>query len=152
MIFFIVSAAVVLVLSVLCRRLALLYLADGTVKKLIPGFLEFVYVKNTGAAFGMMSGKTVFLSVVTGVIIAAIIFYVLAKRNDIPPLEKFSLSLITAGGLCNLYERIFFGFVTDYIDTHILPVFNVADIAVTCGCILLIYTVFFPPKEKTDEQ
>jgi len=118
--------------------------------ELLGGLVELTLVKNTGAAFGMLAGNKVLISVVTTVIIIGIVIYVCKFRNKISWIELVSLSLICGGGLSNLIERTKDGYVVDYINTHLLPVFNTADICVTCGCILLIIAVFFF-DEKTHE-
>ena len=93
--------------------------------ELIGKFLRIVHVENSGAAFGMFSGNTKFLLLVPIVVIVAAVVYI-ARQNgsgikDI--MEKVALTMIAAGGIFP-------------------PVFNVADIAVTCGCGLMILSLF----------
>ena len=154
MISFFVTIAVVLIAAFWARYGILNLVKDGVVyKNIIPGILDYTYVRNEGAAFGMLYGKKTILVIVTSIILIAILCYVIKTRKTISRCEKFSLALISAGGFSNMFERIIDNSVVDYIDTHLLPVFNIADIAVTCGCILLIISIFFlSPKENINDE
>ncbi len=109
----------------------------------IDGFIGWSYVRNTGAAFGSFSQSTALLSVVTGVMILAILVLIVMKRIK----SKFCLTcavLIASGGLGNLIDRIAKGYVVDFIDVQFMDfaVFNLADIFVTCGSIaLMLYVI-----------
>lgn len=110
---------------------------------LIQGVLHFTYVENRGAAFGILQGKTAILSAITGVFLGLMILALLLKI-----IKKASMvwtfSLIIAGGIGNLIDRVFRGFVIDYIDFRLInfPVFNLADCCVVIGIfVLLIYQV-----------
>ncbi len=105
----------------------------------IEGFLRWEYVQNTGAAFGSFSNYTTLLSIITGLIIIAGIIAIIIKKIN----HKFLLVtsvMIISGGLGNLVDRISKGYVVDYICTEFIdfPVFNFADILVTCGAFMLI--------------
>ena len=109
--------------------------------RIIGDFLRLVHVENSGAAFGMFQGSRNMLLIVPVLIIAAAVVFLFrysgeGKRNLI---EKISVVLVASGGIGNMIDRFMFGHVTDMISFSIFPpVFNVADIAVTCGCGLLI--------------
>ena len=114
-------------------------LAPISEKVVIKGFLGWEYVQNTGAAFGSFSNNTAVLSVITGIIILIGIIAIIAKKIT----NKFLLTvavMIISGGIGNLIDRIARGYVTDYIKVLFIdfPVFNFADILVTCGSFLLI--------------
>ncbi len=110
----------------------------------IDGFLHWEYVRNTGAAFGSFSDKTTLLSIITGIIILAGIVAIILKKIN----HKFLLVtavMIISGGLGNLIDRVFRGYVVDFICVEFIdfPVFNFADILVTCGAFLLMgYMIF----------
>ena len=121
------------------KYFVLLYLKPVGSVGAINGFLEWNYVENTGAAFGSFSGNTALLSVITAVIIIAGIAAIILKKIN----NKFLLvtaTVIIAGGLGNLIDRIFRGYVVDFIKVLFIdfPVFNFADILVTCGSFMLI--------------
>ena len=104
--------------------------ASGQTINLIPGILQLTYVENTGAAFGFLNAR--------------LFLILLDKKYPLNDKAKTGLSLIISGGIGNLIDRIFRGFVIDYIDiTQIIdyPVFNFADILVVVGVILIIATI-----------
>lgn len=116
---------------------------------LIPNFLNLIYVKNEGAAFSMLSGYRIALIIISSLAIILGIYAItrLYRNNKIIIL---AVSMVIAGGIGNLIDRIFFGFVTDMISFSFFPpVFNVADISVTLGCIILIiYIITFDSSNE----
>lgn len=122
----------------------------------INGFIGWNYVRNTGAAFGSFSQSTTLLTVVTGAVILAGIILIATKKIR----SKFYLTcavLIISGGLGNLIDRIFRGYVIDFIDVQFtdFAVFNFADILVTVGSIaLMIYVIvdIFRDRKKSGEK
>ncbi len=131
---------------------------------LIDKVLSLTYVENTGAAFGSFGGHTVWLSLFTAVVLVVGLFYLLAGKAS-SKLAYVCVTAIIAGGAANLIDRVFRGFVIDYIEPLFIrfAVFNFADILVTCGAIILIirliYDIVAQAKsdmikkgESTDEQ
>lgn len=123
----------------------------------IKGILDFLYVRNEGAAFGMLQGKRVFFIIVTLAAVAAAIFYI-AKTHPDSPLEKTALAFISGGAIGNFIDRVVLGYVRDFIAVTFIdfPVFNVADCFVCIGAgLYILYTLLdtFKPKkaEKADE-
>ncbi len=117
----------------------------------IDGIFDITYVRNTGAAFGIFTGKPVFLTVVTAVLLVALSIYAFSQRKKIPALETAALALIVGGGLGNLITRVMYGYVVDFFNFYFWPVFNVADIAICIGCAMLIVSVLIiePKKMKS---
>lgn len=122
---------------------------DGIV--LINGVLEFRYLENRGAAWGMFQGRYSVLSFVT--IVLLVLFVLVLIR--IPEGRKyFPLYMITlfiiAGAIGNLIDRIVFGYVTDFIYFSLInfPIFNVADIYVTCSVFILVFLFLFYYSEE----
>ena len=93
----------------------------------------FGNVKNYGAAFGILQGYTTFLIIISLIVILVCIYYY--KNKNL----RLSLSFILAGTMSNLIDRILLGYVRDFIDLRIWPVFNLADCFNVIGVILLIY-------------
>lgn len=127
----------------------------GASKEIIHGFISFIYVHNSGAAWGIFSGRPIFLIIISIIVIALFIaFYVLRLRkfkDKISLWLSVSLGFIAGGCFGNLIDRITFGYVRDFINFDFMnfPVFNVADICLTVGIILLfIYFIFFYSKEE----
>ena len=110
--------------------------AVGTIP-LIP-FFDLTYVENTGAAFGLGRGANKLLTAVSvGLVIALQVLRRRWPKND-PWLQWGSL-LVTAGAVGNLYDRLLFGFVVDFLHLHHWPVFNVADSCITIGAGMLAW-------------
>ncbi len=115
---------------------------------LIPHVINIVYRKNTGAAFSILSDHVVLLGLISVIFcVGVIVFFI--KRRPSHPLFCTSLTLIFAGALGNGIDRILRGYVVDFIETAFInfPVFNIADISITIGAILLIIYVIFYDKE-----
>ena len=131
------------------KLLALKYLAPGGVKKVIHGILSWSYVENRGMAFGMASGMVWLLIVLTALVIAAILAYLIRHPDDPAPL-RLGLWLVIGGGLGNLYDRIAYGFVVDFIRADFVdfPVFNGADVFVCAGVALVILAVLMSERRK----
>lgn len=115
----------------------------GEEKILIDNFLKFIYIRNTGAAFGILSGNIIFLIGIS----LLLIFYIIKemKKNINNNLSLLSFSLIIGGAVGNLIDRIFRGYVVDFISFTLfqreMSIFNIADMYITIGVILLIYIV-----------
>lgn len=124
------------------------HLAEGASAPLIPGFVELLRLHNYGAAWSSFSGMRWFLIILTSVLMV-ILAVVLVKKIVRHPLGRTALVLILAGGIGNLIDRVRLGYVVDMFNFQFMsyPVFNVADICVVCGVILLvIYYLFFYEK------
>jgi signal peptidase II len=108
---------------------------------IINGFLNFTYVENEGAAWGIFSGNRWMLVVISILAIYAIVKYFLLDIK-ITKLEFISYSLVLGGIVGNLIDRVFRGFVVDYIETifgtYYFPVFNLADSCIVIGTVLII--------------
>lgn len=110
------------------------------------------YVQNSGAAFSFFAGRTGFLLVFTAMLMAALLFYWYKFRDSMSKAEQVFLAMILGGGLGNYIDRLFSGYVVDFLDIRIIPIFNVADICITCGCLLLIFAVFYSDGHKNKHE
>lgn len=95
------------------------------------------YVTNTGAAFSLFRGATVYLSIVSIVVVGLVIYFF--KNN---PKLYLPLSFLLGGAVGNLIDRVYFGYVRDFIDLRVWPVFNVADSFNVIGVCILAYLIF----------
>lgn len=102
------------------------------------------YVQNTGAAFGLFQNNAFFLGIISIAVAIALIVYCAIGRVH----YKLPYFLLIAGALGNGIDRIFRGFVIDFIDLGWWPVFNIADIAITIGVLLLLIKELFHSKKK----
>ncbi len=120
-------------------------------KSIIEGVLELTYTENRGAAFGILQNGTVFFIIVSLIILAAMVFlYIKTPAERRYKAFRIILLFITAGALGNLIDRILRGYVVDFIYVKIIdfPVFNLADIYITCATIaLIIYIIFFTKED-----
>ena len=123
---------------------ALLPLYDSV--SVIPGFLDFTYVQNTGAAFGLLNSadlpfKPAIMTVVALTALVAISVYAM-KTSSQDPLGQIGLALVMGGAVGNLIDRVTTGYVVDFVDAYWgnwhFWAFNVADAAITVGACLLI--------------
>lgn len=119
----------------------------------LPG-LNLTYIQNTGAAFSSFSSHTWVLALVSGIVSVALLV-MLVRRTFPHPLGMFSVALLLGGAVGNLIDRALFGYVTDMFATTFVrfAVFNVADIGVTVGAVLLcVYVAFLSGKDKEGKK
>lgn len=119
---------------------------------IIPNFLNFIYTENRGVAFGIASNNTILIVLMNVIILAIIIKFLKDKFSKTNYIIILSLIMILAGGVGNLIDRIAIGYVIDFIDVNILnfPVFNVADISITLGVIMIMIILVRSLFEKED--
>ncbi|PRR78766.1 Lipoprotein signal peptidase [Clostridium liquoris] len=135
----------IIILGVVLDRVTKLWavktLSSGNDIVIIKNFFQFSYLENSGAAFGIFRDKILFLTATTLIVVSATLFY-LFKFKPASKLIRISLSLIISGAIGNLIDRIQCKYVVDFIlfhykDIYYFPTFNVADILVSVGTILL---------------
>lgn len=99
-----------------------------------PGVLHVTRVNNTGAAFGIWRDAPLFLAALSVISVLFILFYLrkLLGGQDAPA-SAYGWALVAGGALGNLYDRLHFGYVIDFIDLRVWPVFNAADSAICLG-------------------
>ena len=101
------------------------------------------FVKNYGAAFNIFSGNRIFLSSIS-IIFSILLIYLILRKNTLYLLDLLSYSFILGGTIGNGLDRILRGFVIDFINLNFInfPVFNIADISINIGFIILLYNIF----------
>lgn len=116
----------------------------------IPGVLDFRLVHNTGAAWGMFGGSTFALGVFAVVFSAALIVVALFRRSKANPAEMIGYAMVLAGGIGNALDRFASSYVVDFIEATFIdfPVFNIADIGVTCGFVLIVLFYILLNKDE----
>ncbi len=144
-----IIAALTLVVDQYTKNLAMTNLAPIVVWAPIPSLAHiftFTYTTNTGAAFGLFKDLSPVFVGVAVVVIAAIVIY----QREVPHdawLVRVALGLQLGGAAGNLVDRLHVGHVIDFIHFHFWPVFNVADMSIVGGVILLAYTMLRESKE-----
>ena len=101
------------------------------------------FVKNYGAAFNIFSGSRIFLSLLS-ISFSILLIYLIFRKNTLNSFDLYSYSFILGGTIGNGIDRIYKGFVVDFINLNIInfPVFNIADISINIGFIFLMYNIF----------
>ena len=117
----------------------------------LNAFLDIVYVKNYGVSFGLFSGDIYYwVLVIVGLIIVLFIFFLMMISNK--NLEKRAYFLIIAGAIGNILDRAINSYVVDFISVHYKtfywPAFNLADIYITIGIIMLLMSFFIKSEDK----
>ena len=100
-------------------------------------------VKNYGAAFNILSGSRIFLSLIS-ITFSLLLIYLILRKNTLNLFDLYAYSFILGGTIGNGIDRIYKGFVVDFININIInfPVFNIADISINIGFIFLVYNIF----------
>ena len=148
----IVLAVLLLVFDQFTKKLAVLKLMDQPAYVLIDGVLEFDYLENRGVAFGMFQGQRWPILILGAVLMTGIIWVI----SRLPEGRKYTilqmiLTCIVAGGIGNMIDRFFLGYVIDFISFVLInyPIFNVADCYVVCATIgLFVMFLFFMKDEE----
>lgn len=137
---------IIIVLGLILDRItkvwALNVLTKTTEITIIKDFFSFSYLENRGAAFGILQNKLIFLTLITLIIMVSIVFY-LFKYKPTSKILRISLALIVSGAMGNLIDRVWYKYVVDFIMLHYkniyyFPTFNVADMLVVIGTMLLV--------------
>ncbi|MBO7292932.1 MAG: signal peptidase II [Clostridia bacterium] len=143
--------AVGILLDQLTKLLVSGGMALGDTIPIIKDVLHITYVRNTGAAFGMLADhRWVFLVISTVTILALAVFLLRTTSRD--PLLIVSVSMVLSGGIGNMIDRVALGYVVDFIDFRLInfAVFNGADSFVCVGAALLFLAVLLEPKKKEE--
>lgn len=137
----IINSIILLIIDIVIKLIISNKLIFNQSIKVINNFFYITYVKNTGVAWSILSGKINLIIVITLIIIAILIIYIFNKKSY-SVLEIISYSMILSGSIGNLIDRIIYGYVIDYLDFVIFKfnfaIFNLADAAIVIGAILLI--------------
>ncbi len=151
LVFFLVSLLVVTIdqLSKIGIRATL---APGETLFVVGSFLRLTQVHNTGIIFGLLQGHPFLFTVIISVVAGVTLLFVLFFSHRFPFLGnkkgKLALGLVFGGAIGNLIDRLRFGYVTDFIDVGVWPVFNIADSALTIGVVLLAYCLLSLAKAR----
>ena len=119
---------------------------------IIEDIFHITYIQNSGAAFSILQNQTKFLIIVPLIVTILVIGYIILRRKIDHWTILLSMSFIAAGGIGNLIDRISYGYVVDFFDFRVFPIFNVADISVCIGCGLLLFYMFFVEPRTTKKR
>ncbi len=136
----------IIILDQVIKNIILNNFYFGQSLAVINNIFHITYVQNTGAAFGILKNHSLFFIIITIVIISAIIF-MLHKSFKGNIYLNIYFGLILGGAMGNLIDRIRLGYVVDYLDFRIWPVFNLADSFIVIGSIFIMFYMFFSGAE-----
>ncbi|MDP8293154.1 MAG: signal peptidase II [Candidatus Orphnella occulta] len=144
--FFIISV----IIFFIDRLLKLLIFKNFPLGSSFPIFKNILHITpvcNSGVAFGLFKEFNLYILVVASLAVSIIIVYMIFIKKPKSRLLILALFLILSGALGNLTDRLIYGYVLDFIDLRVWPVFNIADSAITIGAILmLVYMINTRPK------
>ncbi len=142
---------ILIITDQITKHFASLKLMGHQDKKIIGDYLVFHYLENRGAAFGILNNQRIFFIILTLVfsLIFVIFYYKMPKTNRFFPL-RLLLIVVFGGAMGNFIDRIHSGYVIDFIYVKFInfPVFNVADIYITCSCFLVAFLFLFYYKDE----
>lgn len=128
---------------------------------ILPGWLRIIHTENTGAAFGVLADGNAFVraAVLVGVSTLVLLFVISALWNQASGFQniaaRLGLGLILGGAAGNLFDRVLYGRVTDFIEVYrgawSFPAFNIADSAITVGAVLLILDLVRPHRKRMED-
>ena len=135
------------------KLIALNYLADNYIVKLIPGILHLNLVTNYGAAFSILNNSSLllkYISLVASLVFALMIFLNFYKTK----LEQLGLAFLMAGSIGNGIDRWLYGYVIDFIDIKAInfPIFNIADIAINVAILIILLDILNKRKKNIYNQ
>ena len=122
---------------------------------IIPNFFYLTYTHNYGGAWSIFDNSTLFITIVSFLIIIGIVYY-LFKNKVTRKIEIVGYSLLLGGAIGNLIDRIVYGYVIDFLDFYIFkydfPIFNVADIGIVVGIILLLVSMILEVYKNDNKR
>lgn len=144
----------IIILGLILDRLSKIYAVNNFIENPVSTkLINFTYLENRGAAFGILQDKRTLFLIITLAIVAYLFYFFFKNYKKNPSLLNISLALIISGALGNFYDRLVNSYVVDFIEFSFFnfPVFNIADILVTVGCgLLIVYIIFIHEEEAND--
>lgn len=149
--FVLISFILLILFDQWTKSLAVKHLMNQEPFVIIDGVFQLRYLENRGAAFGMMQGKQTFFAITATIAVLAILYayFKMPWQKRFHPLRVVGL-FIACGAVGNLIDRVMLGYVVDFFYFELIdfPIFNVADIYVTCATIILALLILFYYKEE----
>ncbi|MDU5149391.1 signal peptidase II [uncultured Anaerococcus sp.] len=142
----------IIIAGIVLDRITKIYAVKHFISNPRSGSLiNLTYLENRGAAFGILQDKRILFVILTIAIVLYLLYYFITNLKSNPLVLNIAFSLIISGALGNFYDRLFQGYVVDFIEFAFVdfPVFNIADIFVTVGCGLLIIYILFHGEKRS---
>lgn len=147
----IIGTSILFLIDIFSKYLITKLVIFGESITIINNFLNITYVKNTGAAWSILNNNTLIVTIISLLIIIALIIYMYNNKNSSSKFERLGYSLVLGGALGNLFDRLVYGYVIDFIDIYIFnydyPIFNLADTFIVIGVIILFISMWRDKKD-----
>ncbi len=142
---FSIIAVIILILDQISKFLVINNMNPNDSIPIVQNVFHLTFVRNPGAAFGILPNQTLFFVIATVIVVTIllVVYWKIARNNKI---LTIALALQLGGALGNLIDRIRFSYVIDFFDFRVWPVFNVADVAIVIGVILLSWQLLVWPE------
>ncbi len=139
---------IIIVLDQLTKYQAVQHLMHKKPYVVIKDFMQFHYVENRGAAFGILQDKKIFFVIITLTVLIITSYYLIHNYYDLNKYTRIGVALLLAGAIGNLIDRVRLGYVIDFISVRVInaydfPVFNIADISIVIGTVIIMILVIF---------
>lgn len=141
----------IIIIGLILDRLTKIYATNNFINNPTKGpLINLTYLENRGAAFGILQNKRIFFLLITVAIVLYLLYHFYKTYQTNPKILNIGLAMIISGALGNFYDRLMNGYVVDFIEFSFFnfPVFNIADIFVTLGCVLMILYILFIHEDK----
>ena len=143
----IIISGIIIIIDQILKFIAIKFCSNANLE-IIPGIFSITQIENTGIAFGLNEGNLKNI-IISSIIILFMIKYLFTQKKFINKITLTTVSLIIAGGISNIIDRIFRGGVIDFIKISNFPIFNLADVCIIIGCVLFgFYIIKFDIKTK----
>ena len=146
------AAALVIALDQLTKYMIRSTMQPGDVIPILGNWLRIYYVQNTGTAFSMFAGNKLVTVVFTSILIVVCLVFIVSELKAGRRLVPLLLTFVAGGGISNMIDRLSLGFVTDMISCWSFAVFNVADMFITCGCILTAIAILVLYRDEDESK
>lgn len=133
-----ITTAAVLLADQLTKWLAFELVEPGEEKYVIPG-IALSQTRNEGIAFGLFAGRQWLVLLLMGVALAMLLVFYVRQRSR--PVVWLATGMLMGGAIGNAFDRIWLGYVRDFLDPPAWPAFNIADVAITLGVVVLVFAV-----------
>ncbi|MDR7856401.1 signal peptidase II [Tissierella sp.] len=142
----------IILLDQISKYAVVKYLMGSAPHVIISNFFQFSYVENYGAAFGILQNKKIFFVIITLAVIIGISIFLVKNYYSINFFMRIGLGMLLGGAIGNFIDRVRLGYVVDFISFRLFniydfPVFNIADISVVVGTIIILILILFDKYE-----
>ena len=145
---YLLIGALVIALDQITKYMVRANMQPGDRIPVIGNWMSIYYVQNTGTAFSMFAGNRFVTIFLTSALIILCIVFIIKEGSEKVSLIPVLFTFVAAGGISNMIDRLALGYVTDMISCGKFAVFNVADIGVTCGCILTMIALIVMYRDE----